>query len=141
MMRGMRTLLILAVLSTPAFADKELAKGTTWDCKKDPVVSIGNGAGKYTFKGACKKISIGGGSNKVTIASVETLDVGGGMNTINVTTVDALVVGGAGNKITAGTVDTIDVGGASNEITWKKAKTGDKPNIKGQPDMNKISQK
>lgn len=116
--------LLLFVAPAVATADKALDKTGVWDCKKDPVVSIGNGAGSYTFKGACKTISVGGGENSITIESVDVLDVGGAENTIVV-----------------GTVGTIDVGGADNKIVWKKAKTGDKPTIKGQPDKNTITQK
>jgi len=116
-------ILLLVLAPGLAAADKSLDKGTTWDCKKDPVVSIGNGKGKYTFKGACTSISIGGGENTLTIESVDTLEIGGGKN-----------------KITVGTVDTIDVGGAGNTISWKKAKSGDKPTMKGQPDKNTITQ-
>jgi hypothetical protein len=115
---------LMVVVPALASADKDLQKSGAWDCKKDPVAHIGNGAGKYTFKGACSKISVGGGENKITIESVEVLEVGGAENTI-----------------TVGTVGTIDVGGTENTITWKKAKIGDKPKLKGQPDMNKISQK
>ncbi len=115
--------LLLVLVPFTAAADKKLAKSAVWDCKKDPTVHIGNGKGKYTFKGACTLISIGGGQNKLTIESVDTLEVGG-----------------AKNKIVVGTVGTIDVGGADNEITWKKAKTGESPELKGQPSMNKISQ-
>lgn len=117
--------LSLALFGAPsvAHADKNLEKGSSWNCKKDPVVHIGNGDGKYTFTGACKVISVGGGGNTLTIESVDLLDVGGAENTI-----------------TVGTVGTIDVGGADNKITWKKAKTGDKPTLKGQPDKNTLSQ-
>src|SRR5215475_1259221 len=111
---------LLVVAPALAYADKNLDKDGAWDCKKDPVVFIGNGAGKYTFKGPCTKISVGGGENTLTIESVDVLDVGGGEN-----------------RITVGTVGTIDVGGADNTIVWKKAKTGDKPVMKGQPDKNK----
>jgi hypothetical protein len=113
----------MVVTQLLASADKDLQKAGAWDCKKDPVVHIGNGDGKYTFKGACKSISVGGGENKITIEKVDLLDVGG-----------------AENVITVGTVDTIDVGGNDNKITWKKAKTGDKPTLKGQPDKNTITQ-
>jgi len=115
--------LLIALTPALAHADKSLEKGTAWNCKTDPVVSINNGAGKYTFTGDCKKISVGGGENTLVIESVDVLDVGG-----------------AENKITVGTVGTIDVGGSDNTITWKKAKSGDKPKLKGQPDMNKVSQ-
>jgi hypothetical protein len=113
----------MVVAPAVASGDKDLQKAGTWDCKKDPVVHIGNGDGKYTFKGACKTISVGGGENKLTIDRV-----------------DLLEVDGAENTITVGTVDTIDVGGSDNKITWKKAKTGDKPTIKGQPDKNTVAQ-
>jgi hypothetical protein len=115
-------ILLLTIAPAVASADKELAKGATWDCKKDPVVHIGNGKGTYTFKGACTSIA-----------------VAGGQNTLKIEAVDTLTVGGAKNKITVGTVDTIDVGGAGNKITWKKAKTGDKPTLTGQPDKNTIT--
>jgi hypothetical protein len=120
-----KTPIIIALVfaSASAFADKNLDKDGAWDCKKDPVVFIGNGAGTYTFKGTCAKISVNGGENKLTIESVDTLDVSGGENTI-----------------TVGTVGTINVGGSDNKITWKKAKAGDKPVMKGQPDKNTITQ-
>ena len=115
--------LIIAFIPALSHADKELKKGSPWDCKKDPVVHIGNGKGTYTFTGKCKTIEVGGGYNTLTIESAETLDVGGARNTI-----------------TIGTVGTIDVGGDGNTITWKKAQTGDKPILKGQPQRNTITQ-
>jgi len=122
----MKRLVSLVILLAPtlAAADKNLEKGSTYDCKTDPVVHIGNGAGKYTFTGPCKTIDVGGGKNMLTIESVETLDVGGAMNVIVV-----------------GTVGTIDVGGSGNTITWNKALTGDKPTLKGQPDKNTITKR
>ena len=121
----MKTLLLLAALLLPtaARADKSLDKGAAWDCAKDPVVHIGNGKGTYTFTGTCTTIEVGGGSNTLTIEAVDTLQVGGAKNTI-----------------TVGTVATIDVGGSGNTITWKKAKSGDKPTMKGQPEKNTITQ-
>src|SRR5262249_40753317 len=108
----MKTLIAWIIVLAPALAhaDKSLDKGSSWDCKKDPVVHIDNGDGTYTFTGACKLI-----------------DVGGGENTLKIESVDTLQIGGAENTITVGTVDTIDVGGNDNKITWKKAKTGAKP--------------
>jgi hypothetical protein len=132
--------LLLIVAPALAVADKTLDKGATWDCKKDPVVSIGTGGGKYTFKGACTTINLGGGKNTLDIESVDTLNVGSGVNTITAATVQTLNVGGAKNTIVVGTVGTIDVGGAMNTITWKKAAAGDKPTLKGQPDKNTIVQ-
>lgn len=123
----MRGLILLGVVlaASPAMADqvKKLDKGGTVDCAKTPSVSIGNGMGTYTFKGACTSISVGGGMNTLKIESVDTLDIGGAKNTI---TVD--------------TIATLNVTGAMNTVTWKKAKTGDKPALKGQPDKNTIVQ-
>jgi hypothetical protein len=115
--------LLITLAPAAAVADKALEKSGAWDCKKDPVVHIDNGAGKFRFTGPCKLISVGGGQNTLAIEAVETLEVGGAENTI-----------------TVGTVGTIDVGGSDNTITWKKARSGDKPTLKGQPDKNKISQ-
>ena len=125
----MKTIVSLIIALTPALtpalahADKDLQKGSAWNCKKDPVVHIVNGDGKYTFTGECKTISVSGGENTLTIASVETLDVGGAENTI-----------------TVGMVGTINVAGNDNKITWKKALTGDKPTTKGSGEKNMISQ-
>src|SRR6185369_13590274 len=101
MNRLMKRILCLLVAVTPvvAYADKDLSKNGTWDCKKDATVHIANGSGKYTFKGKCKLISVGGGTNKLSIDSVETLDVGGGENNISAKTVATLTVGGAENQI------------------------------------------
>jgi hypothetical protein len=117
----------VVLVATSAAADQvrvtQLEKSATVDCAKDPHVSISNGMGTYTFKGACQRITVGGGVNTLTIESVAFLDIGGAKNTV---TVD--------------TVGTITVTGAMNSITWKKAKTGDKPTLKGQPNKNTIVQ-
>lgn len=123
-MRGI--ILGLMLVSSTAVADKVVVakpKPGAVDCSKTPNVSIGNGMGTYTFKGACASISVGGGMNTLTIESVDTLDIGGAKNTITVET-----------------VGTVNVTGAMNTIAWKKAKTGDKPTLKGQPDKNTITQ-
>lgn len=132
--------LLLIAIPSIAFADKAISPGTH-DCGKEPNVAIGNGAGKYTFKGACKKISLGGGMNTLTIeGSVEKLALGGGKNTITAAAIDELDIGGAGNTITVETLGSLKVGGVGNTVTWKKAKTGDKPAMKGQLDKNTITQ-
>jgi hypothetical protein len=121
-MRGI--ILGLMLVSSTAFADKVVVakpKPGTVDCAKTPHVSIGNGMGTYTFKGACESISVGGGMNTLTIESVDTLEIGGAKNKVE-------------------TVGTVNVTGAMNTIAWKKAKTGDKPTLKGQPDKNTITQ-
>lgn len=114
-MKKLALLFLVLVPFTPtAVADKNYqgGKGGTWDCKKDPVVNINHGRGKYTFKGTCDTINLNGGQSTLTIASVGTLNVNA-----------------AQNKITIGTVDAINVNGAGNTITYKTAKSADGVNV------------
>lgn len=115
----------IALAPALASADKNFTagKGAAWDCGKEPTVHIMHGDGNYTFKGACKLISIQGGQNKLTIESVDMLSITGGGNTIDV-----------------GTVDTVKIIGANNQLTWKAAKSGDKPKISAVGAGNKFEQ-
>ncbi len=119
----MKRIAFLALMAAPgiASADKSLTKGTTWDCAKDAVVSIDHGGGTYTFKGACKTITLNGGGSHVSAEDVEVINVNAGGTTV---AVDA--------------VGTINVNGATNKISWKKAKSGDKPTITVNGANNKI---
>lgn len=112
----MKRILFLLLVFVPAVAGADKVwtsgKGATWDCKKDPVVSIMAGKGTYTFKGACTSINVSGGKNKITVESA-----------------DALNVSGATNTITIASVSTINLVGSTNKVTWKTAKTGDAPAI------------
>src|SRR4051812_29307686 len=85
-----------------ARADKAFrgGKGTAWDCKEDPVVSIVHGGGTYTFKGSCKSVSLIGGNSTLTIDSVESLSISG-----------------AGNKITVDSIGSISIVGSKNTVT------------------------
>lgn len=125
-MRGW-IMLGVVLVATSAAADQikitQLDKSATVDCAKDPNVSISNGMGTYNFKGACQRIFVGGGVNTLTIESVGSLDIRGAKNTVAVDT-----------------VGTITVTGVMNSVTWKKAKTGDKPTLKGQLNKNIIVQ-
>ena len=111
-----RFVAVSLVLAAPvvAHADKTFksGKGTTWDCKKDATVVVNASKGTWTFKGACKSITLNGASHKVKIASTETLSVTGAKNTV-----------------TVGSVGTLNVTGAQNKVTWTKAATGDAPTI------------
>lgn len=136
-----RIALVLAlVVPNLAIADKTLDKGAVHDCKTDPVVHIPNGKGTYTFKGKCTKITLGGGSNTLTIDELDVLLLGGGSNTISAKSIDKLDIAGAKNTITVDAVGEINLVGVKNTIAWKKAKAGDKPKISGQPDKNTITQ-
>ncbi len=115
--------LLLVLAPAVASADKTFTAGATWDCKKDPVVSINHGGGSYTFKGACKTINVNGGGVTLKADDVETLNING-----------------ASGKATLGEVGTININGASNKITWKKAKGGDKPQVNTQGADNKVDQ-
>ena len=118
-------LVVLWLVPAIAFADKTFTKGTgeTWDCATDAVVTIKTSKGTYGFHGECKRITVGGGKNAVSIESVGKLAVSGSDNLVDVEQVDAIVVGGARNK-----------------VTWKKAKTGDKPKVTPGSKSNHVAQ-
>src|SRR3954467_12969172 len=101
-----RIALLLALTPAVAASDKTFTKGTgdTWDCAKDAVVTIKTAKGTYGFLGECKRITVTGAKNAVSIA-----------------TVGKLVVTGADNVVDVDQVDTILANGAKNKITWKKA--------------------
>jgi hypothetical protein len=117
---------VLMVCATHvAFADKHYTegKGGTWDCAKDGVVSIEANAGKYTFAGTCKSISINGNANKVTIAATATLSVNGNTNTVTANSADALLVPGNENAVTMKKAPgTSSNPGTNNKITVPKDK-------------------
>src|SRR5262245_26390148 len=117
--------LVLALIPTMAHAEKVFKKATseTWDCATDPVVRIVQDKGTFGFLGECKRITVSGKKNVVSIASAT-----------------KVVVSGKGNLVQIEDVSTIVVSGRGNQITWAKAKTGDKPKItKGAG--NKVEQK
>jgi hypothetical protein len=115
MIAAMR-LLVLVILLLPAIAHAEKvfkkAENETWDCAKDPVVRIAQDKGTFGFLGECKRITVTGKKNVLSIASVT-----------------KVVVGGSGNLVQIEEAGTIAVSGKNNQITWTKAKTGDKPKI------------
>src|SRR2546428_2005250 len=75
------------------------AKGVTHDCAKEPNVLLNDGEGSYKFIGACTKIAVTGGDNKLVVASVKELSITGGDNTAEVEAVDKISITGAGNKV------------------------------------------
>ena len=105
---------VLASVPAVAMADKTFTKGTgeTWDCTKDPVVTIKTAKGTYGFLGECKRVTITGSKNAVSIA-----------------TTAKLIVSGSDNLIDADQVDAIVVNGAKNKVTWKKTGTSGKPKV------------
>jgi hypothetical protein len=110
-----KSLVAVMLLSSVAFADKSFTseKTATWDCAKDATVTITHGNGKYTFKGACKDITVNGGHNTLVVETVATLTVNGSSNTI-----------------TSDSLDTVTVTGSDNKVTWKKSSgAGGKANV------------
>lgn len=121
----MRLALLLVLVPAVAFADKTFSKGTgeTWDCAKDAVVTIKTSKGTYGLHGECKRISISGGKNAISIETVAKLSVSG-----------------SGNSVEVEQVDAITVNGSSNTVTWKKAGTGDKPKVTIGNKSSKVTQ-
>ena len=110
-------LLALLFLLVPslASADKVFKKTTgneTWDCATDPVVRISADKGTFGLLGECKRVTVTGKKNVLSIASATKLVVGGSSNFVNIEE-----------------VGSIAVSGKNNQVTWTKAKTGDKPKI------------
>ena len=123
----MKRIFFLLLVLSPAVASADkvwnAGKGVTWDCKKDPTVTINHGGGTYKFKGACSTLNVNGGGIKITADSIDT---------VNVT--------GAKNTVTVGTVGTIAVTGTKNKVTWKTPKSGDAPTISDVGRDNTIAQ-
>jgi len=106
--------LVLAVAPSVAHGEKvfKKAENETWDCANDPVVRISQDKGTFGFLGECKRITVSGKKNVLSIASAT-----------------KVVVSGTGNLVQIEEAGTIAVSGRGNQITWAKAKTGDKPKI------------
>ena len=111
----MKPALVLLLVSSLAYADKAAdkpAEPETKDCTDKATITISQSKKTFGFHGQCKKITITGSKNVVSIESV-----------------DKLVVGGTDNLVEVDEVDNIATSGARNSVTYKKAKTGDKPKI------------
>jgi hypothetical protein len=113
-MKWLAFALVLALAPAVAHGEKVFKKATneTWDCATDPVVRISQDKGTFGFLGECKRITVSGKKNVVSIASAT-----------------KLVVSGTGNFVQIEEAGTIAVSGKGNQISWAKAKTGDKPKI------------
>ncbi|HEX2690729.1 MAG TPA: DUF3060 domain-containing protein [Kofleriaceae bacterium] len=130
----MRTLVGFLILFTPALvhAGKTYNEGSggTWDCKKDPSVTINTNDATYTLKGACTSISINGNTNKLTIESVDRLAINGNDNTIDADSAARIAANGNGNQVTykkgtpkisnLGTGNRIGNGGANKPADKQK---------------------
>jgi hypothetical protein len=134
-MRGMRMLIGLWIVVTPALAmaDKTFneGNGATVDCKQDPNVTINTNAGKYTFTGACKHVTVNGNKNALTIDTLDALNVNGNENKATGKTVKQLTVNGSKNAVDLVSVDEIVVNGKDNVFNYKKGVTGAGPKIDG----------
>jgi DUF3060 family protein len=120
----MKLALVLLLVSSLAYADKPSAKPAepeTKDCTDKATVTITQSKKTFGFHGECKKITITGSKNVVSIESV-----------------DKLVVGGTDNLVDVDAVDNIATGGARNSVTYAKAKTGDKPKVTKGGSGNKV---
>jgi hypothetical protein len=118
--------LVLAIIPAAVHADKVFRKSDNviWDCAKDDVVRIKQSKGAFGFIGECKQITVNGGKNVLSIASV-----------------GKLVVDGKQNLAEIEKVESIAVSGAKNQVTWKKALKGDKPKVSTDGRGNQVEKK
>jgi hypothetical protein len=105
-----------AAAEKPA-ADKPAAKDkprdrSAIDCAKQPNQSIDAGDGTLVYIGACDRIVINGGENRLTVESVK-----------------QLVINGSENVVDVGAVDAIQINGDENKVNYKKGVSGAKPRI------------
>ncbi|MDX2092325.1 MAG: DUF3060 domain-containing protein [Kofleriaceae bacterium] len=98
-------------------------KNVTHDCAAEPEVSINTGDATVVVKGTCAKISINGGSNKVTLDGAKTLSVNGSTNRV-------IVVA----------ADKISVTGSDNQVTYKKGLSAAKPKVSAMGSGNQVTQ-
>jgi DUF3060 family protein len=135
----MRTLIGLLIALTPAVAHAgkvyNEGSGGTWDCKKDPVVTINANKGTYTFKGACTAISVNGNASKVTIESVDLLSVNGNENTIEADSASRIAANGNENQVTykSGTPKVSNLGTNNKIGSGAATKPAAKPADKNRP--------
>jgi len=120
-----KLVLLLALVPSVAAADKSFTgdKKATWDCAKDPEVSITSSKATFTLTGACKSISVTGSDVKLTIESIADL-----------------VLNGDGITATVATLGEVTINGNKNSIVWKKARSGDKPGVQNNGKTNSVTQ-
>ncbi len=94
--------LTLVLVPTLAHADKSFnaGKGGTWDCAKDPQISIQANSGTYAFKGTCKTVNVNGNANKITIETTGQLNVMGNDNKVDAVRAEGVHAMGNHNVIT-----------------------------------------
>jgi hypothetical protein len=120
MIFGMRLVGLLMLVPALGFADKTFldAKGTTWDCKDDPIVSIQGNEGTFTFTGPCKKITVNGNKNTVHVTAADRVTINGNTNTVNATALVTLSVNGNDNTVRAKGAKASN-SGSRNTVTTK----------------------
>src|SRR5262245_60763684 len=116
----------LVVAMSPARAEKVYTgdKTITFDCGKDPEVTISTNKAKITLTGTCKGVTLTGGDNTVSIDAVDELVWTGGPNTFTINTVREIVANGNGNTLKIGTLGALTINGDNNSFVWKQAKSG-----------------
>ena len=119
-----KLVLLLALIPTVAAADKSFSgdKNATWDCTKDPEVSITSDKATFTLTGACKSLSVSGNDVKLTIESIADLVLNG-------------------NKITATIAELgeVTINGNNDSVVWKKAQSGAKPGVQNNGKTNSVA--
>ena len=115
---------LLLLVPAVAVADKSFTgdKEITWDCGKDPKVSITTGNATITLTGTCTDIAITGSDNTLTADYL-----------------DDFVVNGNNTKVKVGTLGEIVINGNKNSVIYKKPKSGKAPDYQDNGKGNSVS--
>ena len=117
--------LVLLLVPAIASADKSYNVGTNvkHDCATDDEVSINVSEAVFTFVGTCKRITVNGAENKLTVDTVKRISING-----------------SENKADISATDEISVNGAENIVTYKKGIKKAKPAVKVRGLQSKVTQ-
>jgi len=102
-MRPFTTILLGCLLASVPLAradDARPAAKTVLDCNRQSAPTITANDRKYRVIGACKKVTVTGHSNSVTIESAEAIAVTGNDNTVLIEKADTITTSGSRNHVT-----------------------------------------
>ena len=102
-MRPFTTILLCSLLASTPLARAETSKPaarTVLDCNRQSAPTITATDRSYRVVGACKKVTVSGPGNSVTIESAEAIAITGDDNTVLIEKADTIATSGSRNHVT-----------------------------------------